>query len=359
MEQETSTAITIKLEDKDSIIDEISSYTNNNTTSSTRSSSSALDDYTHRSSHDETAISTTFLPDYITDEELFQKKDLTTDKQLDTLNQFKSLMLNEGYLSSLTPYQKYFLFRTNQKSLMNSKNKTLTYTLIRYLRARDYHLDNANKLLKGTLQWLDDFKPYLLVSNKFKPDTTTGKIFIRGTDKSGSPLIYMYPGLQQKLDNTHQLEITIYILQSAINRMSNKYTGRLSWFVDFDGFAMKNSPSISVCKTIIDCLQNHFCERLGYCFIVNPPKVFHWFWSFLSPFIPSVTKEKVKFCWSSDLSEKRKFFEPLIDLDQLEKRYGGNSDFKFDHSAVWGEEEALDNKRIKELKEIGIDFVDR
>src|SRR3989338_8642261 len=86
---------------------------------------------------------------------------------------------------------------------------------------------------------------------------------------------------------------------------------------DFAGYSMKNAPSLSVCKQSVDILSSHFPERLGVALIVNPQRVFSWFWKLISPFIPAATKEKIKLCHSSDKEEMKKFLEPYFTMDLL------------------------------------------
>ncbi|KAL9656762.1 hypothetical protein ABK040_003029 [Willaertia magna] len=284
------------------------------------------------------------------------------------IQELKELIVKE--FSTFTPYQKYFLFGDNEiiklkgqltKELiteLTTDNKAFTSCLLRYLRARDFKVEKAHQLLKGTLQWLEEFKPYQFRSKQMSSDTDSlsGKIYVHGFDKWNRPLVRMNPSKQKDFNSELQIKTTVYALQSAINRMEDPNLGQLSWFVDFEGFQMKHSPSLSVCKSVIDILLNHFVERLGYCIVVNAPKAFHWLWSLLSPFIPSVTKEKVKICWSSDKEEQLKFLKQFIDLKYVDKKFCDESEFEFNHEEIWNEDEELDNKRVEKLKKFGVVF---
>ncbi|KAL9656771.1 hypothetical protein ABK040_003038 [Willaertia magna] len=284
------------------------------------------------------------------------------DESKKEIQELKELIVKE--FSTYTPYQKYFLFGDNeiikhkgqltneQITELIKENITFTCCALRYLRARDFKLEKAHPLLKGTLQWLEEFKPYQFRSKQMRGDS----LYVHGFDKWNRPLVRMNPSKQKDFNSELQIKTTVYALQSAINRMEDPNLGQLSWFVDFEGFQMKHSPSLSVCKSVIDILLNHFVERLGYCIVVNAPKAFHWLWSLLSPFIPSVTKEKVKICWSSDKEEQLKFLKQFIDLKYVDKKFCDESEFEFNHEEIWNEDEELDNKRVEKLKKFGVVF---
>lgn len=110
---------------------------------------------------------------------------------------------------------------------------------------------------------------------------------------------------------------------------------------------------MSVCKQAVEILGSHFPERLGLCLMVHAPKVFHWFYKIISPFIPPVTKQKIQFCKGTKHAELRAFMEPFIDVSQLDKSYGGDKDIIYNHEEQWREEMEWDKKRIIKMKEHG------
>jgi len=87
----------------------------------------------------------------------------------------------------------------------------------------------------------------------------------------------------------------------------------------------------------MNLLGNHYPERLGLAFMVDPPFYFTVFWKAVSPFIPPSTQKKVIFV-KGDLEDKRKVFAPYIDLDHLEVDYGGSVQFKWNIEVLWPQE---------------------
>lgn len=175
------------------------------------------------------------------------------------------LQLLEKDRATLTPYQVFYVF----------DNEPNYHCLVRYLRARDFEVKKAYELLKSTLVWLEEFKPHLITATKIKPEACTGKSYSRGFDKFNRPIVYLTPSKENTYDNTGNIQMTVYSLYTACARMAPDVT-QMTWICDFDGYSMKNAPSLSVCKQTVDILSSHFPERLGVALIVNPPRVFSW-----------------------------------------------------------------------------------
>ena len=85
----------------------------------------------------------------------------------------------------------------------------------------------------------------------------------------------------------------------------------------------KKSPDQStVAKNFLSFLQNHYPERLGICFALNPPWYIRLLYSLISPFMDPVTKKKIHFVNGSKDHIKKELLK-YIDEDQLETCYGG------------------------------------
>ncbi|EFC44918.1 predicted protein, partial [Naegleria gruberi] len=200
--------------------------------------------------------------------------------------------------------------------------------LVRYLRARDFDVHKAFNLLKHSLEWIESYKPHMINATKIDHEGSTGKMFVHGHDKFGRPVVYLVPARENTYDNVANIELLVYTLWTAVDRMDDGHT-QMVWICDYSGYSMKNAPSLSVCKQTVEILSSHFPERLGVALIMNPPRVFSWFWKLISPFIPAATKEKIKFCNTSNKEEMMKFMEPYFTPDLVLKDFGGENEFEF------------------------------
>ena len=258
-----------------------------------------------------------------------------TDAQVEILNKFKANY--EKQRSQLTPLQSYYIFDDSS-------------CFVRYLKARDWDITNATKLLNSSLHWLESYKPYALTARQLYLEASPAKIYIKGKDKVGRPIIYLHAARDATKDPAMGLYLLIYTLIAASYRMENGVQ-QMTWVCDFKGYSTKSAPPLSVCKQAIEVLSSHFPERLGICIMVNAPKVFHWFFKLISPLIPPVTKSKIQFCKSEKPQEMRKFFENFIDPSQFDTTYGGDQAFEYKHVDMWAEEMKWDQRRLEILRD--------
>jgi hypothetical protein len=208
--------------------------------------------------------------------------------------------------------------------------------LLRYLRARDYNVKKALKLLSGSLEWRAKMNPDRLDARKLETEAKEGKLFQHGFDKLNRPLVYMIPGRSFSKDHPSGVQLLIYTMERAIQAIPQGGE-QLVWFIDFKGFTKENSIPISVAKETLDILANQYPERLGACFFIDTPQIFNMFYRAITPFINSVTRQKVHFV-NGTMEEKKKILMQYFDVDQLSKKYGGTTDYDYVHDVYWKEE---------------------
>jgi len=86
--------------------------------------------------------------------------------------------------------------------------------LLRYLRARNNHVDKALELIRRTLQWRKEFGVEEMMNNvpaPVKEEGASQKLYVGGKDKYGRPIIYMKPKYQNTKESIHQLEHLVNI----------------------------------------------------------------------------------------------------------------------------------------------------
>jgi hypothetical protein len=96
--------------------------------------------------------------------------------------------------------------------------------------------------------------------------------------------------------------------------------------VDYKSATSSSNPSIGTGLKVLNILQNHYVERLGRGLVVNMPWWINAFFSGITPFMDPITRDKIRF--NPKLTE-------LIDANQLDKEYGGDYNFEFDHAVYW------------------------
>lgn len=124
----------------------------------------------------------------------------------------------------------------------------------------------------------------------------------------------------------YRLRSLIYSLEEVTESMETaRGVEKMCLIADFDvesKLAKKSPDGSTVAKNFINFLQNHYPERLGICFALNPPWYIRLLYTVVSPFIDSVTKKKIHFL-NGDAAYIKKQLLEHIDEDQLEQCYGG------------------------------------
>jgi len=210
--------------------------------------------------------------------------------------------------------------------------------LNRFLRANSWKPDAAFAQLQETLAWRRDFQIETLLQDRPpKPLETVlraGKLYTRGRDRAGRPIIYMKKRLEntEEIDFEMQLRLMVYTMEKAIRQMPVGVESWI-WIIDLNGFSRSNATPIDVIKRMLHIFSTCYPERLFKLFLVDAPFLFHGFWSLIKPFLDSATKPKI--VWvdgpATNGSKKQKAFLEWIDPDQLETTYGGSLEYSYNY----------------------------
>jgi len=204
--------------------------------------------------------------------------------------------------------------------------------LCRYLRARDWELDKAEHMIRCTLAWRADYKPDEITAADIEEQSKTGKMyFTYEYSKQRWPIVYMKLERDQGNDRVTKLKFLVWMLEKIISRMDvSQGVEKMAWITDFKGTGMRMA-TMSHINISLDCLHtllDHYPERLGVAYAVNPPRVFSAFWKLLTPFMNEVTINKIKF-----IKGRKDYQQMLEHVDKaiLEKTYGGDKAYDYDH----------------------------
>lgn len=209
--------------------------------------------------------------------------------------------------------------------------------LIRYARACKWDFDATVKRLELSISWRREFglifdhpHPNHMKPSTIKHENATGKSILYGYDKKGRAILYLKNGRQNTKPSMDQIRNLIYFLESLII-MNPRHQGFGTLLIDFKGYDVPGTtskiPSITVSKQVLHILQTHYPERLGVGCFINTPYLAHALLKMLMPFMDPATKSKIV------LDEDK--IKEVVDVDQLDKDYGGLVDFEFNHDQYW------------------------
>ncbi|KNC83456.1 hypothetical protein SARC_04297 [Sphaeroforma arctica JP610] len=226
--------------------------------------------------------------------------------------------------------------------------------LLRYLRARDYHLERSEKLLRGTLKWRKEYwkNGALDPNGPLDIEAGTGKVLVHGLDRYKRPVLYLRPRLQNTTNYVEQNRLTVYMLERCIESMDASYgTEKLTLIIDFKEYSLRNAPPMAQNKEFMTILSEHYPERLGVAILVDAPMIFNMTYKLLQPFIPAETKKKVVFVSGSAKpgQKKHEVLSKYLHMNDVPAEYGGDAVFEYDHEHYWSRELShYDSKRMSQ-----------
>ncbi|GAQ81173.1 Sec14p-like phosphatidylinositol transfer family protein [Klebsormidium nitens] len=205
--------------------------------------------------------------------------------------------------------------------------------LVRYLKARNWNVKNAEKMLKNTIKWREAYKPEEIRWAEVAHEGETGKVYrLARLDKKGRPVVIMRPSAQNTKDHDQQIRHLVYVLENAVDAATMAGSEKIVWLIDFHKWSLRSSPPMKTSRQTLDILQNHFPERLGLAVCYNPPKMFGMFWNLIQPFVDPVTHKKVRFVQGKS-KDCKALMEETFELEHLEEAFGGQSKATFDFAA--------------------------
>ncbi|GAA5976469.1 hypothetical protein JCM5350_001700 [Sporobolomyces pararoseus] len=204
----------------------------------------------------------------------------------------------------------------------------------RCLRATKWDYLQALKRAEETLVWRREYNVEGMQEGEVSKEGETGKELVFGFDNDKRPVLYMHPYRQNTQTGPDQIKFVVWCLERALDLTpaTDPATEMLCLCIDF-GANLKDTKSqpttLSQARKVLEILQTYYCERLGKAICVNIPGFFFTFYKLVSPFVDPVTKEKIRFL------EGKADATSLIPPSQLQKIFGGQINFEYDHSTYF------------------------
>ncbi|XP_035876850.1 SEC14-like protein 5 isoform X2 [Phyllostomus discolor] len=215
----------------------------------------------------------------------------------------------ERCLGHLTPMQESCLIQLRHWLQETHKGKIpKDQHILRFLRARDFHLDKAREMLCQSLSWRKQHQVDLLLQT-WHPPALLEEFYAGGwhyQDTDGRPLYILRlghmdtKGLMKAVGEEALLQHVLSVNEEGQKRCegNTKQFGRpiSSWtcLVDLEGLNMRHlwRPGVKAFLRIIEVVEDNYPETLGRLLIVRAPRVFPVLWTLISPFINENTRQK-------------------------------------------------------------------
>jgi len=196
-------------------------------------------------------------------------------------------------------------------------------TLARYLIARNNKMKNAIPLLQGADAWRSVWRPIL--KEDCINEIMKGKIYVRGVDKEGRPLLIIRARFHDPKNRTidEMAKMVMWWTEQVISRLpddKSKYTILL----DRSDAGISNQD-LEFMRCFSQLFQRLYPERLNRA-IVYPSSVVFWtVWNIAKLFLDPVTRNKVCPCMY--------FYgvQEWIADEHIPANMGGKSTYEFNH----------------------------
>ncbi|XP_035216587.1 SEC14-like protein 2, partial [Stegodyphus dumicola] len=211
-----------------------------------------------------------------------------------------------------------------------------TLMFYRFLKARDFNLDNAEHMLRKHIQWrkeqdIDNIFTYKLpeVLEKYVPESRFG------FDKDGCPARYIPLGradgrgiqLSAKFNDINkiavrELESDLQILEDQYNRFG-KILGGCTYVYDMRELTFAKATDKSLVghfAYFVTIYQDNYPEMMKAVYIINPPMIFSIPFAIIKACLTGTLLSKISILSKDDWKEE---LLKRFDADQLPAFLGG------------------------------------
>ncbi|CAI0555504.1 unnamed protein product [Linum tenue] len=241
--------------------------------------------------------------------------------------------------------------------LMPSKGEASTEViLLKFLRAREFRVDEAFEMLKNTLKWRkENNMDSILEEQDPQTDILEPVVYMEGRDREGNPICYNVYGLlgfdksADKLLGDEEkrerfLRWRIRKMEQSVKELDFNPGGSCEILQIND---LKNTPLPSkkeirlTTRKVAETLQDNYPEFVSKNIFINVPLWYYAFNTVLSPFLTPRTKNKFIQARTSKVAE---ILLKYIAAEQLPVRYGG---LKMDNDPDFGTEDVAEETWVK------------
>jgi len=219
-----------------------------------------------------------------------------------------------------------------EKKISASKEDRSKTVYLKFLRARQFNLEESFKLYSSFLQWKYEFQGIgvnnILISSIMN-EVKTQKCFSFGHCKSGRPVTYIKVHLHKKSESDpKEAERFVAWFFESCKDLPRAYPIETSTvIIDLHTFGRDNMD-LTMARTWMEMLSTRYPECLGQGFLLNAPWIFSAFWGLLKPFIDPKTFKKLQWVKSADLLN-------FIDQDNLLKEFGGKGEYSLEKDPMY------------------------
>ncbi|RID46104.1 hypothetical protein BRARA_I02787 [Brassica rapa] len=212
--------------------------------------------------------------------------------------------------------------------------------LLKFLRARDFKVNEAFEMLKKTLKWRKEHKIDSILGEDFGEDLASAA-YMNGLDLESRPVCYniysVFGNEELYQSRENLLRWRFQLMEKGIQKLDLKPGGVTSLLQIHD---LNNCPGLYkkelwvAIKNAIVALQDNYPELVSRNVFINVPFLFYAGSTLLSPFLTQRTKSKFVVTRPANVTETLLKYIPA---EEIPVQYGGfkrDDDTEFSNEAV-------------------------
>ncbi|CAG7724077.1 unnamed protein product [Allacma fusca] len=233
-------------------------------------------------------------------------------------------------------------FRMRIKDLNLNEHLNSNMELLRWIRARNSNLDQAELMFRTHMKWREDvgYDQLLLMElpkqcDELLPET------ILGFDDDNCPVIMSHVGkwdvtkILEELDPQIVLLSKLKIEKILQETMKDKLTSegvpvtQYSGIIDLEGLSVSQG-TLAVLRILskhAENLEANFPESSKMCVVINAPWFFPMFYKCAKPFLSEKTKSNIHI-YGKNQQEWMDFMKSKFPLHVIPRKYGGSNDIE-------------------------------
>ncbi|KAF9980180.1 cytosolic factor, phosphatidylinositol/phosphatidylcholine transfer protein [Modicella reniformis] len=219
-----------------------------------------------------------------------------------------------GRLGNLTPEQQHAL--DEFKELIKAEGIFVSerhdeHLLLRFLRARKFHIQNTHKMFVDCENWRKELKVDELRENfVFEEEEAVRKCYPRyyhNVDKKGRPIYIENVGAidiktlfkvtdEERMTKQHVLSYEKLIVDRmpACTRQAGHHIEQCCTIIDLKGVSLRQfANAFGFIKRTSAIAQNYYPEMMGKMYVINAPMMFTSVWGMVKPLLDEVTVKKI------------------------------------------------------------------
>jgi len=229
-------------------------------------------------------------------------------------------------------------FRENLLNLDLCDEALSDVNLVRWLRARNHVLKDAETMFRDYLKWFDEVDLESIFKHEIPEEVSD--IFkqpICGLDYDGCPITLLSFGQinlvklmkeHKELTNLYGIQVlerNSHLVREMMTRQNNDKFIQISTIADGEGLCWSHFTSADAIQCIVthsSTFEAYYPETASKIIVINAPRAFTLLWNIVKPFVSQKTLEKFQIYGKDRVQWQEAIFK-LAPKESLPKKYGG------------------------------------